>query len=905
MNINIQSITNKTNALALLAIDEKIDIICVTENWLNENNQSMYNLVGFKNVTTSVRNVYKQGGVSIYTKVDIKTTEMPSIQALSTDKDCELAAVFFPDMNLVSLVSYRSPTGNLNIFFDTLETALTKIDKDYPANTKIVIAGDFNINFIEDSKHLRELQKIMENYGFTPTIYEPTHITENQRKCIDNILINFANYSCAEVLQTQISDHKPQIIRFSLTKKTQTATQKRCYSESNYNNFIQQITKEAWENVYNCSSDANEMFNQFFDTFKYYFDLSFPIKTNSIKRNDMNLSPELRNALNSLKAMSRFQVEYGNEESLEVLKRCKKAYIETAEKAHKQSNLDRILESTNKSKTVWQIVNWETGRNKITEHKKPHCEEFNIYYTSIAEKLLDGLNTNSATQNTASKIETEANSIFLWPATPEEITKYIKDLKSKNTEDIYGISTKTLKAVGHIIAPHLCNIINVCLDKGIFPAKLKVAKVIPIYKKGDKNNCSNYRPISILPSLSKIFEQVMISRIIKFMENNNYLTSCQFGYRPQKGTADALDSLLRYVYNALENHKRCTSTLCDLSKAFDVMSPQLFLNKMEHYGCRGKALDLVTSYFNNRYQAVAVNGHISKLRRITHGIPQGSIAGPIFFIIFMNDLPLHIKHHLIMYADDTTITVEHMDNEILEINMAAELQRASDWFKANLLIQNEEKTCAIQYKMDRWEDTDESVKLLGVTIDSRLTWKDHIDQVSLRVAKSAYAIRRVSKVSGEKAAIITYHALCASILNYCIEIWGHSSHLKTLFVEQKKAVRGIRWLSNSTSCKPLFQEFQILTLPCMYILRILTTIHKNRDELIRNGNSHNYHTRQRNHVIIPKNRLKTTEYLRSAIKLYNKCQLWWNCNDIQFKSNLKKHLLGKAYYTLEEFKIVN
>ena len=216
------------------------------------------------------------------------------------------------------------------------------------------------------------------------------------------------------------------------------------------------------------------------------------------------------------------------------------------------------------------------------------------------------------------------------------------NLEVKKNRDHFDLDTTTLKVVAPAVSEILSIIINKCILAGVFPDKMKIAKIVPVFKKGDRGDVTNYRPISILPAFSKIFESIITSRLVNFFENQKYISNSQYGFRAGRGTEDAMSSMMTMITDALERGEKCNALFLDLSKAFDSVCHKNFLTKMEHYGIRGTPLRLIGDYLNNRLQYVTYKNESSSMQKITKGVAQGSLTGALFFVIYTNDLPYEI-----------------------------------------------------------------------------------------------------------------------------------------------------------------------------------------------------------------------------------------------------------------------
>lgn len=905
MHINIQCLTNKLHALEILSEKENIDIVCISEHWLTEENKDIYKLNNFDCTSIYIRKNYIHGGVGVFVRKHILSSSISDIEAFSTDKHCELAAVNLVKQNIVIMSIYRSPEGDIRKFIDILNDALNWIQCNFNSEVKLVLTGDFNIDFNTNSPPKNEIIRLMINYGLLQTIYDYTRIMKNSKTCIDNIFTNTDKYLNAKVHDYTISDHLPQMISISSQEEDITKI-RRIYSEENYNTFTHLISKENWDIVYK-TNDPNIMCKTFINIISENLEVAFPKLPLKRRNQTMKVSKDLEEMKVNLKLMQRLQSDMGNEESGKDLERYKQKYLMKAEAERKLQNEERIKRSDNKTKTIWDIINKETRKSK-KEFLQPSSEEFNLYFTTQAENLLNRRPHIDKREVDVTGFNIGGNKLEEFTQTTvKEIHEIIDNLKNKNSTDIYDVNARMLKSIKHVISPHLVNIFNMCMMKGTFPDCLKIAKVHPIHKKGSTLECTNYRPISVLPILSKILEYILFTRLNEFLNENDILIEQQFGFRKHKSTVDAMVSLITYVCSQLDQHNKCESIMCDLTKAFDLMSPELFLKKAEGYGITGLALMFLKSYLEYRLQIVTSKGKNSSIRSVRRGVPQGSILGPLLFILFINDLPEYIRKKIyqylleVLYADDGTFTVAHKDESQIAEIVETVLKLAEEWFINNELIMNTEKTKKIKYTMSKNEIASEPVNFLGITIDSRLTWKDQVDSVCRKLSTATYAIKRMVKTAGIEAALTTYYSIFQSRMTYGIEIWGHSPHLQSVLIEQKKAIRSLENASSKTSCRPLFVKYKIMTVTSIYVYKVLIEIfYKRLDKLKKIEDIHNHNTRSKNYLEPPSIRLCASEFLRRGINIYNKCPDSWKNDGRTFKRNLKEHLTRNAYYKIEE-----
>ena len=382
---------------------------------------------------------------------------------------------------------------------------------------------------------------------------------------------------------------------------------------------------------------------------------------------------------------------------------------------------------------------------------------------------------------------------------------------------------------------------NQSFQSGIFPDKLKIAKVISTSKKGNPELPSNYRPISLLPIFSKIFEKVMYKRLHRFLEIHKVLYSLQFGFQEDHSIDHALVSLTEAVRSTLDNKRLGCGIFIDLQKAFDTVNHRILLSQLEHYGIRGCALEWFRSYLSDGKQYVSVNGSNSNLLSITCGVPQGSVLGPLLFLIYINDLPnVSKKLTFYLFADDTNIYYESKDlfNLIKIVNK--ELRLVKKWLDANKLSLNIDKTNYIIFHSSSVNVPSGSdikigekhikrvkfVKLLGLLLDEHLSWKYHLSELSKKLARTCGMFFKIRNLLPLDVLFCLYNALFLPFLQYGLIVWGqtYASYIDPIFKLQKKAVRAISFQPRMSPSLPIFNDFKLLKLSEIFELRLLTFV---------------------------------------------------------------------------------
>jgi len=394
------------------------------------------------------------------------------------------------------------------------------------------------------------------------------------------------------------------------------------------------------------------------------------------------------------------------------------------------------------------------------------------------------------------------------------------------------------------VAGPLAHIINLSLENGIFPSDLKLAKVIPIFKSGDQSSLNNYRPISLLSSFSKIFERIIYNKIMSFLQANDILYPHQYGFRPNHSTIHPVIHLLSQVAEA--NNKTPSeytlATFCDLSKAFDTISHDILLYKLHVYGIRGKANDLIRSYLSNRQQYVDFDSSKSQCLPVECGVPQGSILGPLLFLIYINDIKNCTPENILSFADDTTMLLSHSDPVLLYDRANRSLSDLFHWFCANKLSLNAKKTQYIliqPHGLTHYQHTlslkingeplsrVNASKFLGITIDESLSWKPHLACVNKKISNALFIIKQLKFSLPKDSLRVLYFSLLHSHLSYGILAWGNAKNtvLRKTELIQKRALRTIHNKSYNSHTDPLFKQSGILKLSDIYQLEVLMFMH--------------------------------------------------------------------------------
>jgi len=366
----------------------------------------------------------------------------------------------------------------------------------------------------------------------------------------------------------------------------------------------------------------------------------------------------------------------------------------------------------------------------------------------------------------------------------EEIIACITNLKNTSSSGIDGISTKFLKLAKGTIAPILAKLFNKSMENGEYPDCLKISQIVPVPKRPSPSIPSHYRPISILPTVFKNFEKIIYDRVSNFLNKNKLLTNFQYGFRNNASTELAVSTIYESFLENMVKGKTTCAVFLDLSKAFDTIDHKILLRELMYYGIRGKQNSFFESYLTNRKQCTKINIYSSSFQTIKCGVPQGSVMGPLLFLIYVNYLPCACSFQTTLFADDTSLHLSHKDIKMLQLNVQNELHKVDTWMRSNRLSIHHNKTadmiltatrsqnCNFEISMNgvRIQQTD-SIKYLGVIIDNKLSWKPQISSLCRKLSQACGVVSKIRHFADINILRLIYFSLFHSHLQYCIIDW--------------------------------------------------------------------------------------------------------------------------------------
>ena len=778
---------------------------------------------------------------------------------------------------------YRPPRELIENYRDFINEFGTVISNLGPQNCEKIITGDFNIDLLKlnEKAIIADYFDQLTNQSFYPKITLPTRFSNNHGTLIDNFFCKLTMGTLdttSGILLKKISDHQPYFSLFNnmhlkeppvkyitLTKNDATSI----------NKFNMEIMEKVNSKVLNSNlkQDPNINYNILSNIIQEAKHKHMPTKTVKFRKSKHKKSPWITygiiNSINyrdglykKLKCTNPESANYQTDKiNLKTYNTILKKSIRLAQITYYEKVFQKYQ---NDIKNTWKVINDILGRtkkkksfpqlfkdnDKIITDKLDIANRFNSFYADIGPQLAQKI---IAPQNKSFKnyLTTKHNVHFQFHNVNESTVKeIISKLKSKTSFGWDGLSTKLLKQIQDSVIKPLTLIINQMLNTGIFPDQLKLAKVCPIYKKEDENLFTNYRPISLLPAISKVFEKVVFKQIYVFFQSNKLFYSSQYGFRTQHSTEYATLEVIDRIVTSMDKNDIPLNVYIDLSKAFDTLDHQILLHKLSHYGINGIALDLMQSYLTNRKQYVEIENVKSETVVLKTGVPQGSILGPLLFLIYINDISHSSKIlNFTVYADDTTLsgTLRLISNNFPNVNVSSavnkELNNVNEWLKLNRLSLNISKTKYIIFHTPQRKIEELDLKIddiiiervknfnfLGITINEHLTWNDHINKVSNKISKNIGILNNMKYLLPEKAKLHIYNSLIVSHLNFGVMLWG--SKCDRVLKLQKKAVRIIKLKKYNAHTEPIFKELKILRIEHIVKQQELKFYFKFRNDLL-------------------------------------------------------------------------
>ena len=854
--------TSYTNLLSVIQVvngSQKnilFSVIAVQETWGVKED---FNIARYQNFIYKTRKDISGGGIGFFVRegIEYEILDEPSIFEARIHESLFIRVTGGNNNGIVIGNVYRPnthPFSNIKKSTSLLSKSIEHIRQRYKNDT-IIIVGDFNIDLVSDENNsTSDFISELTSKGFLELITVPTRVTDTSETLLDHIWASTSYCSTSGVLDSGISDHYSTFLLLEQKIKPANKSptfQKRTLKEANISSLKEALAQTDWSPITSTQNPVLS-YNAFFQTFYKEFNIHCPIVTKkSRSKKDIPLHPWMTKGLlisrKKKEKLLKLKTKLKTTEAKSEFNTYKKIYEKVIAKSKIIFYKNEFNSAISNPKKTWDLLREATklgGRkaaaevpstfrekNKVTNSKVEVANGFNDFFATVGSNLANEINLPC---EPAEHSVEKSNKVFKFTQIcRESIIVYASKLKNKHSTGWDGLSSYVLKQVIHLLIDPLTHIFNLSLSTGYIPPEFKVARVIPLHKCGEKDLYGNYRPISLLPTFSKLFEYIVNEQIRSFFNCFKLFTKSQFGFRLGSEPAMAVSKFVDAIFKA--QNEISLGIFIDAKKAFDTIDHNILLKKLERYGFRGPELKLVENYLKNRFQVTEVDGVVSSLVKILAGVPQGSILGPLLFIIYINDLPAASGFNSFLFADDTSFHLCDKNLKDLQVRANAELEQVERWFNSNKMVLNSKKTKYILFGVPKSQrktnfelkiggeilnrvsesNSEKFVKLVGIALDENLSFKYHINHIKAKLNQANFILARSGKFLTKGIRILVYNSLVKSVLEFGCWVYGHCGKtlLDTLFKIQKKIIRNVVGVKGRTHTNALFIDLNFLKLP--------------------------------------------------------------------------------------------
>ena len=803
-HLNVRSLLPKVEQIRYVVDYADIDILCLNETWLDADiGLHEFSIDGYVAVNKP-RNRHG-GGVLVYVKNNVSFKRRLDLEV--DDLECIWLQLTFGKQVILLCSMYRPPSMGSD-YYDTM---LDSIELATLEDKMVILTGDLNFNYSNEKKmDVNPLYFIESANNLTQLVSDYTRVTPTSKSIIDVILSSHPeSHLCTGIGKIAMSDHYlvytvVKSIKPSINEQVHHARRYRCYKNFDQNLFVCEIlNSEILKDVCN-TDDLHSAWDAWKKEFLRICERHAPIRTARMKR---RYNPWINKDI--LKLMYRRDYAHKrsiNNPSSDIVNEYKALRNDVnimIENSKKQYYEQLCKDGKTNSNNLWKELKKLSGSvPKNDPNTKLSSDVFNEFYSTLGHNVTKDLANNSS--DLLWKGPESVYKFKFCKVTENIICKLLRSMSNTSSLDILDFDCKLLKTANKVLAKSLTHIVNLSLSTGVVPNDWKIGRITPVYKGcGSYDDPVNYRPISVLGHIAKIVEKEVQLQLMSFLLNFQFITLDQFAYRKFHSTTNCLHATIDDWLQSIDD-KQCTGVaFLDISKCFDTINHELLLKKLNKYGITDLEWSWFNSYLSNRSQCVSYNNKLSQLTDITIGVPQGSTLGPLLFVLFVNDLPMHINNgRCTMYADDTIIHTSHENAFCVEDKLNDVLFHVCEWYKSNKLVLNVKKSntmlIANTSQVDNLNinlngtrlDHVKCTKYLGVMLDDQLKFDVHVSELVKRISAKLSWLSRLRHIVPKPVLVLAYKSYIQPIFDYACTIWGCSNvNISTIQRLQNRAAR--------------------------------------------------------------------------------------------------------------------
>ena len=799
-------------------------------------------------------------------------------------------------------VVYRPPSKGSDLeSTDQLCAYLKECDSKLPQIKEVFICGDFNCNMMSRYALSSKIKDLCSSLSLKQLIEEPTRVTPHSSTLLDLIMTNSVNISKAGVIDPGVSDHSLIYVirKFKRPKGEPKIIRVRSFKNFVDDDFLRDLRNSDWSYFLNFT-DLDQSCDIFNSIVKTVADKHAPFVTHKIKgkieawvTNDLLQAIKERNYFKKKANQTKSIIDWNNFTQ-------KRNQVNNMKNTLKQDYFNTLLtDNAKRPKQLWKTLKTlvPNGKNTTTSVKRLVTEDgidvtcpkgiadhFNNFFVNVGVTLASKFSTDTSKVNPP-----VSEKLFNFSKTNTKcVQDHLKYLKNGKATGLDGIGSRILKAGAPVLSIYLSKIFNCSLATGYVPKCWKIKRVSPVHKGDVKTDPSNFRPISILPIPMKIFEKIVHDQVSTFIKENTFLNDRQSGFRKLFSTTTAVLDVSENILEQLDKNNFVGAVLIDLKNAFDTVDHKILLKKLWCYGFQNQSFDWFESYLTDRQQLTLVNNIMSDLlHEDVYGVPQGSVLGPLLFLLYIDDIKSVIQNaYCHLYADDTIILKSASDPDSLIASLERELSNVDHWLSINKMTINTKKTEVIFFgnkahlkKLDnktvRYLDTPlkrkDKVKYLGVLFDEKMQWKYQIKNITQKASLKLGKIKAIASFLTPHTKKLLVNALVMPYFHYCSPAWSNAAPFRLSKIN-KKVVDASVFLGredNYSIYNMLDKDISLLTFKALN--NIAPNYLCSKIQMAKNCHSHNTRRAAKNHLQIPSSNTKfgMRTFAYRASKLWN------------------------------------